>query len=113
MNRKDHVAGGEHFAGIGVARTAVEEVDDSFSGFLGAVGFGGGKIVEGVHHGAVQGSCDVKELSGDLFKAFGLVRSERWGGVNCGELLLGTVLRLGEFGGGVEVLSGELMLELK
>ena len=60
-------------------------------------------MVEGVHHGVIQSSCDVKELSGDLFKAFGLFRCERRGGVNCGELLVGTVLRWGEFGRGIEV----------
>ena len=77
MNRKDHVAGGVQFTGIGVAGTVVEVVDDSFGGFLGAVGFGSGKVVEGVHHGVVQGSRDVKELASDLLKAFGLFRRER------------------------------------
>ena len=63
-------------------------------------------------HGVVQCSHNVEELAGDLFKAFGLFRCERQGGVNCSELLLGTVLRWGEFGRGVEVLGRELMLEL-
>ena len=37
MNRKNHVAGCVHFGGIWVAGTVVEEVDDSFGGFLGAL----------------------------------------------------------------------------
>ena len=74
MNRKDHVAGGVHF---GVAGTVVEEVDDSLGSFLGAVVFGSHKIIESVPHGVVQGSCNVKKLAGDLFKAFGLFRRER------------------------------------
>ena len=101
VNRKDHVAGGVQFAGIGVAGTVIEEVDDSLGSFLGAVGFGSGEIIEGLHHGVVQCSRNVKELDSDLFKAFGSFRRERQGGVNCGELLLGIVLRWGEFGRGV------------
>ena len=92
VNRKDHVAGGVHFGGIWVACTVIEKVHDSLSSSLEAVGLGSDKIIEGVHHGVVQGSCNVKELAGDLFKAFGLFRCERRGGVNCCELLLGTVL---------------------
>ena len=53
VNRKDHVAGSLHFAGIWVAGTVVEEVDNSLGSFLGAVGFGSGEIVDGVHHGVV------------------------------------------------------------
>ena len=113
VNRKNHVAGGVHFGGIWVAGTVIEEVDDRLDGFLGAVGFGSGEIIEGVHHSVVQGLRNVNELAGDLFKAFGLFRCERREVVNCSELLLGTVLRQGEFGRGVEVLGGELILELK
>ena len=65
-----------------------------------------------MHHGVVQGSRNVKELAGDLLKLFGLFRRERWGGVNCSELLRGIILRGVEFGRGIEVLGWELMLEL-
>ena len=66
-----------------------------------------------MHHGIIQSLHNVKELVGDLFQAFDLFRCERRGGTNCSELLLGTVLRWGEFRRGVDVLGGELMLELK
>ena len=69
-------------------------------------------MVEDVYHGVIQGSRNVVELAGDLFKAFGLVRCERQGGVNCSELLLGIILRGIESGRVVEVLGWELVLEL-
>ena len=72
VNRKNHVADSVHFGDA-----VIEKVNDIFGSFLGAVGFGSGEIVEAVHHGVVQGSRDVKELAGDLFKAFGLCRCER------------------------------------
>ena len=113
VNRKDHVAGSVHFAGIWVAGTVVEDVDDSLGCFLGAIGFGSGEFLEGVHHGVAQGLRNVEELAGDLFKAFGLLRRERQRGVNSSELLLGVVLRWVELGRGVEVLGWELMLDLE
>ena len=112
MNGKYNVADSVHFARIWVAGTVIEEVDDGFGDFLGAVGFGRGKIVEGVHHGIIQGSRNVEELAGDLLKAFGLFRCEKRGGVNSSELLLNVVLKGVEFGRGVEALGWELMLEL-
>ena len=80
MNRNNRVAGSVHFGWIWVAGTVIEEADDSLGSFMGAVGFGSGKIVEGVHHGVVQGSCNVKGFSSD--------RSRRlvWSGVRCGEV---------------------------
>ena len=77
VNRKNHAAGGVHFGGIGVAGIVIEEGDGSLGSFLGAVGFGNGEIIEGMHHGVIQGSHNVKELAGDLFKVFGLFRCER------------------------------------
>ena len=113
MNRNNHVADGVHFAGIWVSGTVVEKVDDILGSFLGAFEFGSGKIIESVHHGVVQCLCNVEELVGDLFKVFGLSKRERQGGVNCGELLLGTVLRGLEFGRDIEVVGWELILELQ
>ena len=78
-----------------------------------AVGFGSDEIIEGVYHGVAQCLRNVEELASDLFKAFGMFRRERRGGVNCDELLFDTVLRGIEFGRGVEVLGQELMLELR